>query len=385
MKKIIVIIGILIAIGVGAIIGLLYTQIWNPSWNPFRPTPEVVLAEMALKMEGLKTVHSDAEFEIEFKNAEKLNILVKMSSDGDQTDSQNPRGKGDLDITFSLKEMNCPLKMETIAIDETSYFKITTLPDVSDVLKLYGEELEEYGMEDEESESLFSMQTMLLETIFNEIKNQWIKFDQESLKNIFEMLGQEYQAPLSKEEQKELTEKLVNLLKGKKFYQVKEELPDEKIGNQMMYHYLLTLEKEGIKGLIPDMMNTIMEYYLADETETLLEEDMKEMFEGKLPRMIDEFFDKAGEIDFEVWIGQKDKYLYRAKLIEKEIDLSELGETYDEEMVLTLGKILISGEINFSKFNQPVIIEAPQEFKTLEGIFQLIIMRIFMEAGFEAF
>jgi len=188
MKKIIVIIGILIAIGVGAIIGLLYTQIWNPSWNPFRPTPEVVLAEMALKMEGLKTVHSDAEFEIEFKNAEKLNILVKMSSDGDQTDSQNPRGKGDLDITFSLKEMNCPLKMETIAIDETSYFKITTLPDVSDVLKLYGEELEEYGMEDEESESLFSMQTMLLETIFNEIKNQWIKIDMEKLKMMFKMV-----------------------------------------------------------------------------------------------------------------------------------------------------------------------------------------------------
>ncbi len=361
MKKVIVIIGILIVIGAGGTIGALYTQIWDPTWNPFRPAPEVVLAGMVVKMEGLKTLHSEGSFEIEGKDGEEASVRIKMTGDTDQADSKNPKSKGNFGVEFSTEGTKISTEIDFITIDQTSYWKLATVPDIP--LPISGFE----GLD-------FSI-------ILDVVKNQWIKFDEESLKNLSEMLGQEYQPQLSEEEQKELTEKIVNLLKGKKFYEVKEELPDVKIRDKMTYHYLLTLDEEGIKELIPDIIKTTMEYYFVGGVELPSEEEIKEVIEKELPGKIDEFFEKVGEITFEVWVGQKDKYLYKVEF-EKEIDLSEFlkREAYPA-IPVSPGKVLISGEINFSKFNQPVEVEAPAEFKTLEEIFQSIMMQFLMMSG----
>jgi len=346
MNKIITVVIILIVIVIGGTVGVLYTQIWNPTWNPFRPAPGVVLAEMVLKMEGLKTFHNETEIEIKIENNEEVNIFVKAVGDTDQTDAENLKSKGDMDVEFSTEGVAISAGMEFITIAETSYFKLITLPN----LPLFG------GLD--------------LSTMLDAVKNQWIRFDQESMGDVFEKSGIEYYQPLSEREQKELIEKLTELLKGEKFYKIEKELPDVKIGDEMTYHYLLTLEKGEIRELIPEMMETMMGYYLFSPG--LSPEEM-EITKEEIPEQIDEFFEKIGEITFEVWIGQKDKYLYKVEF-GKEIDLSESDQSF--------GKVSILAEINFSRFNQSVEIEAPKDSKTLEEISQLMMEKFFMMSGF---
>ena len=352
MKKIIVVIGVLIMVGAGGTIGALYAQIWNPAWNPFRPAPEIVLAEMVVKMKGLTTWHTEGNFEAEVKNDEMFNISLKTSTDTDQTDSENPKSKGDLDIRFSTEGMEISTGIEFIGIGLTAYWKITTIPALPFLEQMSG--------------------------LFAEIKNQWIKIDQESLK---EMLGEEYQ-PLPKEKEKELMKKLTDLLKGRKFYDVKEELPDEKVGEQMAYRYLVSLDKEEVKKLVPEMFEIIIKYTSEEMKQSISEEEKEESLEEIL-QAVDRFFEEVGEITVETWIGQKDKYLYKVKF-EKEIDLSNMFEEEKFEAPLPVsvpkGGILFSMEINLSKFNQPVVIEAPKEFKTLEEITQSL-MQYFIMPG----
>ena len=75
---------------------------------------------------------------------------------------------------------------------------------------------------------------------------------------------------------------------------------------------------------------------------------------------IDELFESVGEISAEIWIGKKDKFIYKIKA-EKEIDLNKFkGETKG----IIIGKL----DIEFSNFDQPVEIKAPESFKSLEEI-----------------
>ncbi len=83
----------------------------------------------------------------------------------------------------------------------------------------------------------------------------------------------------------------------------------------------------------------------------------------KLQGEIDNFFEKVGEVTGEVWIGKRDKFLYKFSG-EKNLDLSQFTE---EKKGTVIGKL----NIDFSNFNQPITVEPPQEFKSIEEIFKL--------------
>jgi len=317
MKKkiLLILVGIVLSslVGTG---GLLYTRIWDPMWNPFRPSPETVIIRMAERMEGLKTSHLDIDLEIETKNKEEFKISLTSHLDSDTTDPENPKGVGDFEIVFELEGMQFSFGAEIVALDKDFYLKPTTIP----ALPFLAPFFEMMGID------------------LNQLKGQWIRFETEA----------------EKEEEKEMLEELKLLLKDKKLYSVKKELTDEKIGEKKVYHYLVALNKEEIKKVVPEILEIIEKYGL--EKEKIPEVELREFF-----KEFDEFLGRISEIEAEIWIGKKDYLLYRLKG-EKEVDLSKFNEK---------GKVIVRMEMNFSKFDEPVKIEKPKDSKTLEEIFKL--------------
>lgn len=343
---------ILIVVGVGL---SLYTRAWDPVWNPFRPSPEKVIEKMALEMGRLKTVHSRAKIDIAGKEdiKEVFRLSMDFDSDSDSTDPQNLKSAGDFYIALAFEGMEFSLAGEVKAIGEDSYLKITTIP----ALPFLEPFFEMFGID------------------LGEIEDQWIKIDQEQLMKILGVSitpEMEEEMQKEKEKQEEMIQKFQTLLKDKKLYIVKREFPDKEIRGVKTYHYLVALNKEEIKKIIPGIFEILWEYFPPSNPGFPMTPPVpgKEEILTEILEAFDEFFEKVGEITAQLWIGKKDFYLYKIKG-EKEIDLAKID-------LKAKGKIIIKIEMDFSNFNQPVKIEEPEEYKLLEEIFSPMFPSMFL-------
>jgi len=339
MSKKITIIYLSVIVLLSVLFSSLYTQAWDPMWNPFRAKPSVVLTEMGINLTQVKTYHSVIDFEIGVTNEEEFNFKGNIVGDGDNNEPENPKYSNDFTLSFATEGIEFSMAGQSKNIGETSYFKLTTIPALPFLEPMF----------------------IMLGIDLNQFKNQWIKVDEESLKAI---IGEEYE-PIEKEKQKEILKELTDLLKGESFFKVEEEFPDEEINGKMFYHYLVSLDKETIKRKMPEIFELILKY-APEEDETEISEKMIEEFLGEFSEGMDEFFEKAGRIEAEIWLGKKDKLPYRIK-IEKEIDISEfisVSEFGESEQ----GTVAIKLNIELSEFNEPKEIEAPESFKTLDEI-----------------
>lgn len=305
-----IIIGIILIGFLGTGISLA-ARIWDPLWNPFRPSPENVINKMTSKIGQLKNVHSEVKLDVEIKEedstAEGIKIFMGFNSDLDNIEPENIKSAGNFDIVLSLDGMQISLAGENRIIGQDFYFKLTTVPSIP-IFQMMGID-------------------------FSKLKNQWIKSGEE--------INQD----------KEITGRFEALFKDKNFYIVKEELPDEEINKVKTHHYLISLNEEEIKKTLPELLDILLP---AGQLTEINRENLVSGFS--------EFLEKIGEISAEIWIGKKDFYLYKIKA-EKEIDLSDFDAA-------NKNKVDLKVEINFSKFNQPVKIEAPENFKKLEEIYQ---------------
>jgi len=318
MKKIILIIGIVLlsTVGIGA---LSYFQ----GWLPFSVSDEDVLSTMIENMSKNKTLHTDINITVNAESPDEgeVSIVLDMETDADGTDAENPKSAVKFDGTLNMEGMSFSLGFEMKALNqEDIYFRITTIP----ALPFLG----------------------MLGIDFNELKNQWIKIDEEYLKDF------------TVENNEEMMKKFAELVAEKEFLVVKEKLADEKINNIGCYHYLVLLDKDELIEILPELMDIIMED--NPSFDGLSESEKKQALEDAIDGM-NEFFNKIGDISSDIWIGKKDKLLYRLG-IEKEMDISEfdIGEE---------GTISIKLKFDFSKFNEKVDIETPKEFKLLDEVF----------------
>jgi len=333
--KIIAGVVILGVVGTGICLG---TRVWDPFWNPFRPSPEKVIEEMSANMKEVKILHSKVRITIETKDEEgrETAIFLLTSNDSDATDPKNLKISTDFDATITALELKEKFSLagKSRGLGETSYFKMTKIDIPSD----------------------FQPLLMILGINLDEIIGQWIKIDKEALENL---TGQtSVPQEISEEEQERMIKKLLELFEERKVYYVKEEMPDEEINGKKAYHYLLALDKEEIKKVIPEMFRIIIE----SSGQSLGTDEFTAAFIiESLTRGINKFFEKAGDITAEIWIGKKDKLLYKIEG-EKEIDLSK----FDKQ---AKGTIDVKIGFDFSNFNQPVEIKPPETFKSLEEIY----------------
>jgi len=341
-KKIILgaIIGLMVVIA-GAVV-VLATGLWNPVWNPFQLSPDKVLAEAFENMSGLNAVHSKIIYNIDLEAEESFSGRITMESDTNLFDVSNPKSQAVIDLSVSAKGIEFFFNGEILSMDEVFYFKLGTMP----IPITLG--LTQFGLD------------------ASDWTSKWFKFDSKEL-------GMSFIKKFSDQEKIEMEQEIVQLLLDYPIAKVAEKLADEKIQEQNTYHYLLTLDKENLKQFVVNLTEIMNKYYGFDDLVNMSEEDMQEISEG-----IDEFFEATGGIDFEIWIGKKDKLIYRVTG-QKSFDLSEIDV---EEMEEGEGILSLDFDMSFSKFNEPVEIIAPEDSQSIiEMLMPLIQMFMGDEIG----
>ena len=336
---------------------VLASRTWDPLWNPFRPSPNEVIKRMSLEMEKVKTWQEKMEISLTGRNEGTFEIKLNTEGKTNKTQLEKPEGESTFNLVASLTEKGKPmgakfaLSGEAKVKDEVFYLKFITLPTIP----------------------FFAMAGIDL----SQIKNQWIKIDQDSMmKMAKEMAGEEWtpemekiygeQSEKQKALQKELQEKIKKVLKEKKLFVVKKELPDEKIGNVRVYHYLVALNNEEVLKVVSEMAKILEETMLKEygTAPTFREEEFKEK--------LNEFLEKVGEIKGEIWIGKKDYLFYKVKG-KKDIDLSKLDKKEE-------GSISIDLNLEYSGFNKPVKIEPPSEYKEINEILPVLFQNLFQKS-----
>lgn len=331
-----IIAGLVIA-GAASAIGALYTQIWDPMWNPFRPEPEIVLEQAGMKFLEAKTFRSKIDFELRQSNKEEVNFTLKAEGEQDLTDSVISRLAAKFDTVFSGEGMELSAAGDIVEIGEVVYLKLADVPAIPDL----------------------DLTLALLGINLKEFKNQWIRINEESLKKTF---GEEYEPVEVEEKLESLMRGVGDLLKDKTLFKVEKELPDEEIEGKKFYHYAVSLDKGAFKSFLTETLRLGLKYAPEEEKEKAgVSEEITDKFLDDFSKVWEEFLQKIEEtngITVEVWIGKRDKLPYKIKF-EKEIDITQLTEKEE-------GMIAIKFNADFLGFDQPVKIEAPQNFKTLD-------------------
>ena len=259
--------------------GTLYSQTWDPLWNPFRLEPSLVLEKMEAELKEKQAFHSIVDLNFLTK-LEESEFQISGSLEGD-IDNANSKSAINFDLLiFSSDEKELLWAGEIINIGETAYFKFKTLPSIP----YLGDFLEKLGLD---------------------LENQWIKINQDLFKKFVEETGNQYSG-------EETKEKLMALLP---IFEVKEELPDQEIAGRKTYHYLLSLNKESLKDIL-------LSLYVPDQ-ETLEE--------------INKLLEKSGDIEAEIWIGKKDKLPYRIEFDES----TEISDLFPEKQGRVALKLII--------------------------------------------
>ena len=302
-------------------------------YGKIKNSPERIIAEMEEEMSEVKTFSGDISVEI--KAAEKgkppFSLTAASKSDIDRTKDENQKSEGNLKITLAAGGISFDFSIDYRSIGEESYLKIVSSPPLPFLAPLAA------------------------------MGGQWVKMDEKSLLSMYpeEMREElEKKAEENRAKQKEMKEKaeaaFKKVLAGKKVYSFRKELAEEEVNGRPARHYLVAFDKAVLKDLIVEMYGLA-----APEMEAEIKTGVvpaKEEFAAELG----EFLDKIGEINAEIWIGKKEKYLYRTKF-SKEIDFA----LFDSE---SEGTFSVSADITLSEFNKPLKIVPPEEYKALDEI-----------------
>lgn len=191
------------------------------------------------------------------------------------------------------------------------------------------------------------------------LADQWIELDFQNLSEGFSPvfpvgldatgeLGQsarpadDERPSITKEQQKKLRQILFN----PELFIITETLPSEKIQGVSTYHYAYTVDKNKAFAALLDAQNVLKEIYVDEsDPDAWLKEDELKNVVAVGEKVIE-------SISGEIWIGKKDYYLYKSTTNMK---LSGYGAEVEVSIVAENGD-----------FNQPVTVQAPDSYKTLE-------------------
>jgi hypothetical protein len=340
--KIIGIVIILGIIGAGAVMAM---GIWDPVWSPFRPNPEKVITAMAQNMMDVKSSHSEGKLELDIQeqNASAMAIDVNFSVDGDARDIANIKSAGNFGLDFiggimgdASSPVSAEFQMKTIG--QEGYFNITTLnaPALTPLLLMTGIDLDN-------------------------VIGTWIKFPAADSFSTGVPITQDPAEMAAIVES--MRKAMSDVTADSKFYVVKEQLPNQTIDGQKIYHYLVALDNEETAQLMGNLMAEVMEQSGLSALTVMPDGTIpdKGAVSAQIKAITLAGLEKIGEISAELSIGSKDNFLYGMKLV-KTIDVSKI----DPE---TAGTVDIVFEINNSAFNEPVVVEAPLVYKNFEEVF----------------
>jgi len=318
---------IFIIIGILILGGLGYAGYWG--YNKYiAQTPEKVLIKSFEKMQNIEILSYEGKIILNTPidqsdiSSDKVDLLGSLFSSSqldaslvfvgafDRPDFNNSEDKMKMDIDLSVGDM-FTFGAQIVGLDDVIYFNFNKIP---------------------------VMLAMFVD--LSSIKDQWIKYESNKPLETNLDLSEINQ---DKEEFKKVLEVFSDNLY--KIIIIKEDLGVEEISDAQgkVYHYKLGLDKNGIEKLMEGIKLVV-----SEERQKSIDEDLKNIKDEDWEKII------KGEVD--VWIGKKDYYL-------KKIIYNTTLSQDEKEIKLNFGLL-------FKDFNQPVIIEIPEESISAEEFLQ---------------
>ncbi len=317
---IIILLGVLVVIGVA--IGLLITQVPPAQEGMVEKGVENLFALDSFKHQGKISAslpEGQGAFSLDFQGSL------------DKSEPENWLSVFELDLAVASQGTELSLSMELRVLEDALYIKIASLPNLG-----FGSEIDEF---------------------LNILVGQWIKVDLDTLK---ELAGNEgYTDSLALEETKQFLEDLKALLVDKSIFQIENDLGKEEVGSDKANHYLVSIDKEVLKELIPEYVALAAKYAPVEQA-ALYQEEMDTALE-QMPQAIDNAWERIGGISFDAWLTTKGDYLKRLKY-------NQSFEPADFELTGS-GTIDILFDFTFSDFDKEVEILAPSNALPFEELF----------------
>jgi len=327
-------------------------------------SPERIMQKMITRLIDVKSLEYSIKFEMEglsniskdlFKNHNDIlpttpptpnkksdNIVMNLDGAIDMNNPSNPKNS----LSLKIKTNILPLSQEL------STFKIQ-LKIINKIIYIKLDKIPKLGFLD-----------------LSTVKDQWIKIDIEALRKQFglDKLIKELEAQnklnISETElSPEQIEKLTLIFKEPGTLKT-EKLATEKINGINNYHYKLIINKEGIKILVPKIIE-IFQDRTSKKPKLKKELETKNLPTGlKIDELnqldLNKFYEEIDAVELpkiEIWINKKD-------LLPSKILIASTVK--DSNQTKILGKINIT--MLFRNFDKPIKIEVPQKIKTLEEI-----------------
>jgi len=338
--NLLIIIAVVIVAGA---VGLATTGTW-----PFEKVGKPGVVEEAIEnLSSLESTSYQLDFTVaaEGKEEDKETLVsFNLTGSTDRRDPEKPRSSLHFQFNFS-----------TGTEEEGMSFAASVVSMGTKELYLKAEELPELPI------------PFLDQELYKSLEGQWIKIDEEQLREITGI-----EEPLQQlEQQKEVLREVKAIFSEKKFFDIKEELPEKEISGDLCIGYLTELNKESLKEVLIEYLDLAIS--LLPDYQLEAGEDEIEKAKQEIPQSIDEFWEKIGGIELEAWVTKEGSLLKQVKF-EREITGQEMGNM-DMAGGLT-GQVEISITLEFFDFNKEFDIEAPQDAKTLEEVITSI-----MESG----
>lgn len=270
-----------------------------------------------------------------------VKMFANVSSDIDQRNKNNLKTSSNINIGVDAGGVQMAGIIEMITVGSDLYVKLVSVP---------------------------SMLTAFLGDI-EEIRNQWIKIDFDSIKEQYKESVRQAGIELDEEDLskqlKDLIAEMKELFLSKDIFDITKEFGVEEVNKISTKHYFVTANKEAIKEFILEYTE-LTKKYVPQEQKAEYEKKLKEVMKD-FSNSFEDIWEKIGGISFDIWIEKRTGRLARI-LWRKDIDLSGFNDIPEE-----IESIGIEIDFSFFDFNKRVDIKAPSESKLLDEILSSII------------
>ena len=373
-KKPFLILGVVILFILLGMTAVLASRIWDPLWNPFRPSPERVLAKSFEIHKTVKTYHYQAKGMLEFtiyatqtESGGNASVELQLEGDVDNSDKETPKSKANFSFSVYAGPVGFPFSGKSITIGKVDYYKIEKFPLSGFLERVF--ESTNIGLTPEEQAEMEMVKEFVSRAI-EQIQNKWIRVDPEEIEK---EMGISFKG-ITKEEEEKLKAKIEELLVKYPPIKPEKELKDQVIEGRKYYHYLTKLDKENLKKFLSELLQFMKEEKIAFLPDLLFSEEEINKMDEEISKALDELFKSIKFSQIEIWIDKKTYYLHRIK-----------GELIveDEE-----AKLEIRVDSDFSNYNQPGKILAPEESISITEfimqLFGLIFQQSFTQGAMRA-
>lgn len=273
--------------------------------------PQDIIQSSMVAMKNLKTYGTNGNMNMKFdmsdEKAGNINYDLAIDFDGksDINDPENIKSETNMDIRLEMKgdsgsdDYSLSLEGRSFGAKE-AYYKIDKMD-----LGIMG---------------------VILGPQVTSLKGKWYLLDMDEMKKM-----REYNAEDELAYESYNVNKLMDIVNKYEIFKFKEDLGAEKIGETDVYHYKTNLDGMAVAYMYMDMLKEMSSNYKGSNLEEMQSslEKMKNDIEENYKSLINEGFQN---IESEVWIGKKDRYIYRLTM------KGNFGEGYINKLMnMTLG------------------------------------------------